>query len=111
MSGYETIDNIGKLMDANGGKEKREAGGSLLQSSGEFFMNVGAGTAAFPGGQAVGAALLVGGALLWGVGTVVKNWDKIKGFIRNPGKSLKNFGKQIKDKASQTWKAVKGWFS
>lgn len=66
LSGYETIDNIGKLIDAKGGKEKREAGGNLLQSSGEFFMNVGAGTAAFPGGQAVGA-------VLWGAGTIVKN--------------------------------------
>jgi hypothetical protein len=111
FSAVDSVNNIKNLWNADTKQEKIQAGSSLAQSSGEFLMNVGAGVAAFPGGQVIGGALVVGGAVLWAGGTIVKHWSTIKDAVTHPIRTIKNTAKAIGDRAKKAWSTVKGWFS
>lgn len=111
FSAYDSYQNTVKLFKANTGEERVAAGADLAQSSGSLLMNVGAGVAAFPGGQVVGGALIAGGAALWLAGTAVKHSKTIIETVKHPVKAAKKFGKSVAKKAKKTWKTVKGWFS
>ncbi|HYK72891.1 MAG TPA: hypothetical protein VEV44_07135, partial [Pseudoneobacillus sp.] len=111
FSAIDSVNNIKNLWNADSKQERIQAGSSLAQSSGEFLMNVGAGVAAFPGGQVIGGALIAGGAILWAGGTIVKHWRTIKEAVTHPIRTIKNTAKAIGDRAKKAWSTVKGWFS
>ncbi|PFG03897.1 hypothetical protein [Bacillus sp. es.034] len=90
------------------GNVKTSAVAEATGNLGELMMNAGVVTAAFPGGQAAGAVMVVGGAAIWGASKVTKlvadNWSGIKKFAKHP---VKNTAKAIGKGISK----VKGWFS
>lgn len=64
-------------------------------------MSAGGVAAAIPGGQAIGAGLVVAGAAIWGAskltGYVAKNWD-----------SIKNTASKVGGAISKGWNALFG---
>jgi hypothetical protein len=97
------------VLDSNAaGNEKVSAFADAGASAGDILMNAGVVTAAFPGGQAAGAVMIAGGAVLWGASKLTKlvadNWEGVKKFAKDP---IKSTGKAI----SKGISAVKGWFS
>jgi hypothetical protein len=90
------------------GNVKTSAVAEATGNFGELMMNAGVVTAAFPGGQAAGAVMIVGGAAIWGASKLTKlvadNWSGVKKFAKHP---VKNTAKAIGKGLSK----VKGWFS
>ena len=88
-AGFAAVDTYKayqSFKSAKTGTQKGEAVGGMIASTGDFLMNAGTMTAAFPGAQAVGAGIIVAGGILWGIGTATKlisrHWNKITGAAR-----------------------------
>ncbi|MCP3742458.1 hypothetical protein NLX69_22765 [Rossellomorea sp. BNER] len=97
------------VLDSNAaGTEKVSAVADAGASAGDLLMNAGVVAAAIPGGQAAGAVMIAGGAVLWGASKLTKavadNWEGVKKFAKDP---IKSTGKAI----SKGISTVKGWFS
>lgn len=53
--------------------------GTMLEGAGGAMLAGGGATAFIPGGQPAAAVLLPAGGAVWGLGTIVKNWDEYYG--------------------------------
>ena len=86
------------------GADKTVAVTDATASLGSTLMSAGVVAAAIPGGQAIGAGIVVAGAALWGAskltGYVAKNWGSIKGAASKAG-----------DAISKGWNSFTGLFS
>ena len=109
FSAIDTFKNTGKAIevyqnDNSTGAAKTVAVSEATASLGEVLMNGGAVAAAIPGGQAIGAGLIIAGAgtfaISKGVKLVVSNWGSIK---RGAGKAGRKIG--------SLFKTIKGAFS
>ena len=109
FSAIDTFKNTGKAIevyqnDNSTGAAKTIAVSEATASLGEVLMNGGAVAAAIPGGQAIGAGLIIAGAgtfaISKGVKLVVSNWGSIK---RGAGKAGRKIG--------SLFKSIKGAFS
>lgn len=102
----DTSMNIGKAFDVFGDDnttavERTVAVTDATESLGSTLMSAGGVAAAIPGGQAIGAGLVVAGAAIWGASKltsyVAKNWDGIK-----------NTASKVSGAISKGWNALFG---
>ncbi|WP_370296571.1 hypothetical protein [Rossellomorea marisflavi] len=111
FSAKDSFNNAVDLYHADTKAEKEKAGAALGQSSGNMLMSLGAGVAAFPGGQVVGGAMVIAGAALWAGSTIYKHRKKVWNAIQNPKETLNKIGESAVKKGKKAWSTVKGWFS
>ncbi|MBM7715935.1 hypothetical protein JOC94_002946 [Bacillus thermophilus] len=107
FSAVDTAINTKKAIDVwnsnASGAEKTAATADATASFGETLFNAGMVSSAIPGGQAVGAGLMVAGGVVWGAskvtkffadGTAKKAWNKTKDVAKNTWNKFKGlFGK------------------
>ena len=105
FSAIDTVKNTGKAIEAyqndnSTGAAKTIAVSEATASLGEVLMNGGAIAAAIPGGQAIGAGLILAGASTFfvskGVKLAVSNWGSIKKYAGSARKKVGLFFKSIK---------------
>ncbi|MEN2767527.1 hypothetical protein [Ornithinibacillus xuwenensis] len=119
LSAYKTGVSVSNAVNTwqstTDGSERTAAIADVGANLGETLMSAGGVAAAIPGGQAVGAGLIVVGGGLYVVSkttqVVAKNWDKIAGATKKAGSAIKNAGKSVVDGAKKLGSTIKGWFS
>ncbi|HAM79746.1 hypothetical protein [Ornithinibacillus bavariensis] len=119
LSAYKTGVSIGNAIDTwqntKDGSARTSAIADIGANLGETLMSVGGVATAIPGGQALGAGLVIVGGGLFVVSKATKlvadNWDKITDFGKSVGNGIKNAGKSIAKGAKKVGSMIKGWFS
>ncbi|VEF49211.1 Uncharacterized protein conserved in bacteria [Bacillus freudenreichii] len=105
FSAYDTVLNTMNAVDvwkSDASKsDKVAATADATGSLGETLFNVGAVASAIPGGQAVGAGLMIAGGVVWGASKITK-------FFAD-GTASKVWNK-TKDVASNVWNKTSGFF-